>query len=50
MQTITKYLALIMLSLGVQLVNAQDTIQNVNVNYKIEALNEGTGYLVTLSQ
>ena len=40
MQTITKYLALIMLSLGVQLVNAQDTIQNVNVNYKIEALNE----------
>ena len=38
MQTITKYLALAVLSLSVQLINAQDTIKNLNNNDKIEAL------------
>ena len=36
MQTITKYLALVVLCLNVQLINAQDTIQNVNNKHKIE--------------
>ena len=38
MQTITKLLVLIVLSLCVQLINAQDTIQNSNNQYKIEEL------------
>lgn len=38
MQTITKYLALVVLCLNVQLINAQDTIQNVNNKHKIEEL------------
>lgn len=38
MQTITKYLALVVLTLNVQLINAQDTIQNTNNQVKIEAL------------
>ena len=38
MQTITKYLALVVLCLNVQLINAQDTIQNENNKHKIEEL------------
>ena len=38
MQTITKYLALVVLCLIVQLINAQDTIQNENNKHKIEEL------------
>ncbi|WP_445731945.1 hypothetical protein [Mariniflexile sp.] len=38
MQTITKYLALAVLSLSVQFIHAQDTIQNVNNKDKIEVL------------
>ncbi|SFZ89233.1 hypothetical protein SAMN05428642_10166 [Flaviramulus basaltis] len=38
MQTITKFLALLMLSLSVQFISAQDTIQNSNNQYKIEEL------------
>ena len=40
MQTITKYLALAVLCVSVQLINAQDTIKNVNNKDKIEALIE----------
>ncbi len=40
MQTITKYLALAVLCVSVQLINAQDTIQNVNNKEKIETLKE----------
>ncbi|WP_303318360.1 hypothetical protein Q4Q34_10335 [Flavivirga abyssicola] len=40
MQTITKYLALVVLCVSVQLINAQDTIQNVNNKDKIKALKE----------
>jgi hypothetical protein len=40
MQTITKYLAMAILCLHVQLINAQDTIQNVNNKDKIEILQE----------
>lgn len=40
MQTIIKYLVLIVLSVSVQLINAQDTIQNVNNKDKIETLKE----------
>lgn len=40
MQTITKYLVLLVLGLNVQFINAQDTIQNVNNKHKIEALKE----------
>ena len=38
MQTITKFLVLLVLSLCVQFINAQDTIQNVNNKHKIETL------------
>ncbi|MGC1205122.1 MAG: hypothetical protein WA839_09575 [Flavobacteriaceae bacterium] len=38
MQTITKYLVLLVLSLNVQLINAQDTIQSVNNKEKITTL------------
>jgi len=38
MQTITKYLALAVLCLNVQLINAQDTIPNANNQEKIKAL------------
>lgn len=38
MQTITKYLALIVLTLNVQLIKAQDTIQNTKNQTKIESL------------
>lgn len=38
MQTITKYLVLLMLSLNVQLINAQDTIQNMNNQHEIAEL------------
>lgn len=38
MQTITKYLVLLVLSLNVQLINAQDTIQSVNNKDKISTL------------
>ncbi|WP_445737644.1 hypothetical protein [Mariniflexile sp.] len=38
MQTITKYLALAVLSLSMQFIHAQDTIQNVNNKDKIEVL------------
>ena len=38
MQTITKYLVLLVLSLNVQLINAQDTIQGVNNKDKISTL------------
>ena len=38
MQTITKFLVLFVLSLCVQFINAQDTIQNVNNKHKIETL------------
>ena len=38
MQTITKLLALLVLLLSVQFINAQDTIQNPNNKYKIEEL------------
>ena len=38
MQTIIKYLVLLILALSVQLINAQDTIQNVNNKDKIEEL------------
>jgi len=38
MQTITTYLVLLALILGVQLMNAQDTIQHPNSKQKIEAL------------
>jgi hypothetical protein len=38
MQTITKFLVLIVLSLSVQSINAQDTIQNSNNASKIESL------------
>ncbi|GAA3597027.1 hypothetical protein Q4Q39_08575 [Flavivirga amylovorans] len=40
MQTIAKYLALVVLCVSVQLINAQDTIQNVNNKDKIETLKE----------
>ena len=40
MQTFTKYLALIVLCVSMQLINAQDTIQNVNNKDKIETLKE----------
>ncbi len=40
MQIITKYLALAVLCVSVQLINAQDTIQNVNNKEKIETLKE----------
>lgn len=40
MQTITKYLVLIVLGLNVQIINAQDSIQNVNNKHKIETLKE----------
>ena len=40
MQTITKYLALIVLCLHVQLINAQDTIVKTNNHAKIELLKE----------
>lgn len=38
MQTITKYLALVVLCLNVQFINAQDTIQKINNQEKIEEL------------
>lgn len=38
MQTITKFLALLVLCLNVQLIHAQDTIHNVNNKHKIEEL------------
>ena len=38
MQTITKYLVLMVLALNVQLIHAQDTIQNENNKHKIEEL------------
>ncbi|MBN2868357.1 MAG: hypothetical protein JXK08_06780 [Flavobacteriaceae bacterium] len=37
MQTITKYLALVALTLNVHIINAQDTIQNTNNQTRIEA-------------
>lgn len=40
MQTFTKYLALVVLCVSMQLINAQDTIQNVNNKDKIETLKE----------
>ena len=40
MQTFTKYLALVVLCVSMQLINAQDTIQNVNNKDKIEILKE----------
>ncbi|NMH87192.1 hypothetical protein [Flavivirga algicola] len=40
MQIITKYLAFAILCVSVQLINAQDTIQNVNNKDKIETLKE----------
>ena len=40
MQTITKYLALIMLSLSIQMANAQDTIYNPNNQEKIKILTQ----------
>lgn len=40
MQTITKYLALVVLTLSVQLINAQDTIQNPVNKAKIETLQD----------
>lgn len=38
MQTITKYIVLIILSLSMQVIYAQDTINNVNNKHKIEEL------------
>ncbi|WP_166963177.1 hypothetical protein [Yeosuana marina] len=40
MQTITKYLALVALTLNIHIINAQDTIQNTKNQEKIESLKE----------
>ncbi|GAA4893605.1 hypothetical protein GCM10023311_17730 [Flaviramulus aquimarinus] len=40
MQTIIKYLVLLIIALSVQLIRAQDTIQNVNNKHKVEELSK----------